>query len=92
VSSFESLHRHFAGEAEQAILAQLHMEDVPERICREIAESFLGALRSIKLESKKQEILSKISQAVEQKDDQMLNRLIAERVQIDRALVSLSRK
>jgi DNA primase len=90
--TFDSLHRQFAGEAEQVILAQIQMEDVPERVCRETAESFFDALRSIKLEMEKQEILSKIAQAAESKDEKTLNQLIAERVQIDRTLVSLSRK
>ncbi|MGA2261375.1 MAG: DNA primase [Acidobacteriota bacterium] len=92
VATFESLHRRFAGEAEQVMLAQLQMEEVPENFSRETAESFLGALRTIKLELKKREILSKIAEAVEQKDDGMLNQLFAERAQVDRELVSLSRK
>lgn len=92
VTTFESLHRKFAGEAEQVMLAQLQMEEVPENFSRETAESFLCALRSIKLESKKQEILTKIAEAVERKDDTLLNHLIEQRVQVDRELVSLSRK
>jgi DNA primase len=91
-SSFEGLHRLFAGEAEQVMLAQLQMEDVPENFSEETAESFLYALRTIKLETKKREILTNIADAVERKDEKMLNQLIAERVQIDRALLNLSRK
>jgi hypothetical protein len=92
VLSFEDLHRRFAGEAEQHLLAELQMEEVPEDLTRDTAESFLGALRSIRLASKKQEILTRIVDAVDRKDEEALNRLIEERVQIDRELVSLSRK
>jgi DNA primase len=92
VSTFAGLHRRFAGEAEQGMLAQLQMEEVPEDLSGDTAESFLSALRAIRLVSKKREILSKIADAAERKDDEMLNRLIAERVQVDRELVTLSRK
>jgi hypothetical protein len=68
------------------------MEEVPENLSRETAESFLSALRTIRLASKKHEILSKIADAVDRKDDEMLNRLYEERVQIDRELVTLSMK
>jgi DNA primase len=91
-TTFESLHRLFAGEGEQVMLAQLQMEVVPEDLSRETGESFLSALRAIKLAAKKQEILTRIAEAAERKDDEMLNRLIEERVQVDRELVSLSRK
>jgi len=91
-ASFEGLHRQFAGEQEQVTLAQLQMEEVPESLSSEMAESCLSALRSIQLESKKQQVLSQIAEAVARKDEKMLNQLIAERVQIDRALVGLSRK
>jgi hypothetical protein len=92
VSSFDGLHRQFAGQAEQHLIAQLQMEEVPEDLSREAAESFLSALRSIRLASKKQEILTRIAEAVDRKDDDALNRLMEERVRIDRELVSLSRK
>ncbi len=91
-STFDGLHRQFAGEAEQGMLAQLQIEEVPEDFSANTAESFLSALRTIRLESKKQEILSKITEAAERNDEEMLNRLISERIQVDRELVSLSRK
>jgi DNA primase len=90
--TFDSLHGRFAGEAEQVMLAQLQMEEVPEDLSQETSESFLNALRAIRLASKRQEILSRITAAAERKDDEMLNRLIEERVQVDRELVNLSRK
>jgi hypothetical protein len=68
------------------------MEEVPEDLSQETSESFLNALRAIRLASKRQEILSRITAAAERKDDEMLNRLIEERVQVDRELVNLSRK
>jgi len=92
VATFEGLHRQFAGEAEQVMLAQLQMEVVPEDLSRDTAESFLGALRTIKLASRKQEILVRIAEAAERKDEDVLNRLIEERIQVDRELISLSRK
>jgi DNA primase len=92
ISTFGSMNDRFAGETEQMLLAQLQMEEMPENLSRETAESFLSALRTIRLASKKHEILSRIADAADRKDDEMLNRLIEERVQIDRELVTLSMK
>jgi len=92
ISTFGSLNHRFAGETEQMLLAQLQMEEMPENLSRETAESFLSALRTIRLASKKHEILSKIADAAGRKDEDMLNRLIEERVQIDRELIALSMK
>ncbi len=92
VSTFESLHRRFAGEPEQALLAQLQMEEVPEDLSLSHAVSFYNALRKIRLGSYKQEILEKIDEAAQRKDDELLNRLIEQRVQVDRELIILSRK
>jgi len=91
-TTYESLHRQFAGEAEQTLLAQLQIEEVPESPSRDTAESFLNALRIMKLTSYKQKILTGIADAAERKDDEMLNRLIEQRVRVDRELVSLSTK
>ncbi len=91
-ATYESLHRHFAGEAEQALLAQLGIEDVPESPSLNTAESYLNALRTMRLSAYKQKILAKITEAAERKDDEMLNQLIEQRVLVDRELVSLSRK
>jgi DNA primase len=90
--TYEMLHRRFAGEEEQAILAQLEIEEVPEDPSRETAESFLNALRTIRLAAYRQKILEKIAEAAERKDDELLNHLFEQRVQVDRELVSLSRK
>jgi len=92
LATYEGLHRQFAGEGEQALLAQLEMEEVPESPSRDTAESFLNALRTMRLASYKQKILAEITQAAERKDDEMLNHLIEQRVQVDRELISLSRK
>jgi DNA primase len=90
--SYESFHRLFAGEAEQAILAQLEIEEVPESPSRETAESYLNALRTMRLAAYKQRILTEIADAAQRNDDEMLNQLFEQRVRVDRELVSLSRK
>lgn len=91
-ATFDSLHRRFAGEPEQAMLAHVQMEESPEDLSLETAESFYNALRAFRLASYKQEILSKIDEAAQRKDDELLNRLIEQRVLLDRELISLSRK
>jgi DNA primase len=90
--TYEAFHRHFAGDAEQSHLAQLEMEEVPESPSRETAESFLNALKSMRLAAYRQKILEKISEAAEKNDDEMLNQLFEQRVLVDREMVSLSRK
>ena len=90
--SYEAFHRSFAGEAEQALLAQLEMEEVPESSSTETAESFLNALRTMRLDAYRRKILEQISEAAERNDNEMLNRLVEQRVLVDRELVSLSRK
>jgi DNA primase len=90
--TYEILHRQFAGEAEQALLAQLEIEEVPETPSKDTAESSLNALRSMRLAAYKQKILTKIAEAAERKDDEMLNHLIEQRILVDRELISLSRK
>ena len=92
VATFEQLHQRFVNEAEQTLLAQIQIEEVPESPTRETAESFLIALRRIRLVAFKQQILSEIAQAADKNDEEMLNRLIEQRVRLDRQLVSLSRK
>jgi DNA primase len=91
-ATYESLHRQFVGESEQALLAQLQIEEVPEIPSRDTAESFLNALRTMRLASYKQKILTEIAEAAERHDDELLNRLYEQRIQVDRELVSLSRK
>jgi DNA primase len=90
--TYEDLHRCFAGESEQALLAQLAIEEVPESPSTDMAESYLNALRSLRLAAYKQRILAKIAEAAERNDDEMLNHLFEQRVLVDRELVSLSRK
>jgi DNA primase len=92
LGTYENLHRQFAGEAEQALLAQLEIEEVPEIPSKDTAESSLNALRTMRLAAYKQKILGKIAEAAERKDDEMLNHLIEQRILVDRELVSLSRK
>jgi DNA primase len=93
-ATYESLHRQFAGEREQALLAQLQIEEVPEIPSRDTAESDLNALRTIRLTSYKQKIKTELAnaEAAERRDDELINRLNQQCVQVDRELVSLSRK
>jgi DNA primase len=91
-STYGSLHRHFAGEPEQALLAQLEIEEVPEDPTQGTAESFLNALRTVRLTTYRQQIQNKIAEASEQNDDEMLDHLIEQRVLVDREMMSLSRK
>jgi hypothetical protein len=74
------------------MLALVQMEESPEDLSADTAESFYNALRASRLASYKQEILSKIDEAAQKKDDELLNRLIEQRVLVDRELISLSRK
>jgi len=92
LGNYEGLHREFAGEAEQALLAQLEMEEVPESPSKDTAESYLNALRSKRLAAYLQKIQAEIAEAVERKDDEMLNHLLEQRIRVDRELVGLSRK
>jgi DNA primase len=92
LGSYEGLHRQFAGEAEQTLLAQLEMEEVPESPSRDTAESFLNALRTMRLAAYKKQILTEIAEAAQRNDTEMLNHLFEQRVRVDRELVSLARK
>jgi DNA primase len=91
-SSYDDFHRHFAGESAQALLAQLAIEEMSENPSIDTAESYLNALRAIRLAVFKQRILAEIAQAAERNDDELLNHLFEQRVLVDRELVSLSRK
>jgi len=90
--TYEAFHSYFAGDTEQAFLAQLEIEEVPESPSRETAESFLNALKTMRLAVYRRKIMEKISEAAEKKDEEMLNHLFEQRVLVDRELVSLSRK
>ena len=92
VATFEQLHQRFMDQAEQTLLAQIQIEEIPESPTRATAESLLSALRRLRLLSFKQKILSEIAEAAQRKDELVLNRLIEQRVHLDRQLVSLSRK
>jgi len=92
LGTYDSLHRQFAGEAEQGLLAQLEMEEVPESPSEATAESSLFALRMMRLAAYKQKILSEIAEAAARNDEAMLNHLFEQRVLVDRELISLSRK
>jgi len=91
VVTFETLHRQFAGEAEQALLAQLEIEEVP-RSLKDTAESFLNALRLKRLTASLQKLQMEIADATTRNDDERLNHLLEQRTRVDRELVSLSRK
>lgn len=90
--TFDILHLRLAGDPDQMLLAQLQMEEVPEDSNRETAESFLNALRALRLTSYRRAIQAQIAAAAENKDDELLDQLIEQRIQVDRELVSLSRK
>jgi DNA primase len=92
VGTYESLHRQYAGEAEQAVLAQLEMEEAPEMPSKDTAESFLYALRSKRLTANLQRIQMEIAEADKRNDDEMRNHLLEQRIRLNRELVSLSRK
>jgi DNA primase len=92
ISTFEGLHRRFAGQAEETLLVQLQMEEVPESLSEETAKDFFDTLRAMRLASYKKSIMAKIAEAVERKDDDMVNRLFEQRALVDRELVSLSRR
>jgi DNA primase len=90
--SYESLHRQFAGEAEQAILALLEIEEAPEKPTKDTAESSLNALRSKRLAAHLQKIQNEFAEADKRDDDEMRNRLLEQRIRLNQELVSLSRK
>ena len=90
--TYSQLYEQFGGGNEQSLLAQLQMEDVPEGFSIETAQSFLNALRKMKLTSYKQQIMSKISEAEKTQDEEMLNQLIQQQAQVDRELYGLARK
>ncbi len=92
VATFDGLHRKFGGEVEQTLLARLQMEDVPEGLSREMAESFYGALHAMRLAVYRGRILEKIEEAARKKDDELLNRLIEQRMLVDRELGDLSQR
>jgi len=91
-STYESLHKQFAGESEQALLAQLEIEEVPENASRDTAESALYALRTMRLTAHRQRIQSEIAAAAARQDDARLNELFEQRIRVDRELLGLSRK
>jgi DNA primase len=92
LGSYEGMHRDFSGEAEQALLAQLEMEEVPEIPSKDTAESFLNALRSKRLVGYLQKIQAEMAEADARNDDEMRNRLLEQRIRLNQELGSLSRK
>ncbi|MBN2339042.1 MAG: DNA primase [Acidobacteria bacterium] len=91
-SGFTDLHRRFAGEPEQDLLAHLEMEEMPESPSPGTAESSLNALRTMRLTAYKQQIVLKIAEAAERNDEETLTHLLEQRVAVDRELVGLSSK
>ncbi len=92
VATFEGLLRRFTGQQEQALLAQLQMEQTPESLSLETAGRQMSVLRAARLSSYRQQILSKITEAEKSRDDDLLNRLLEQRTLVDQELDSLSRK
>jgi len=70
----------------------MEIEEMPEIPSKETAESFFNALRSKRLTADLQKIQMEIADAANRSDDEMLNRLLEQRIRVDRELVSLSRK
>ncbi|NWG13955.1 MAG: DNA primase [Acidobacteria bacterium] len=91
-ATFDGLYRKFAGEVEQTLLARLQMEDVPEGLSLETAESFYSAVHAMRLSAYRERILEKIEEAARTRDEELLNRLIEQRVMVDRELISLSQR
>ena len=91
-SSFESLRRQFAGDQEQAFLAQLELESFPEEPSLSAAESYLYALRKIRLTALRERIALEIAAAAKRGDDMALDHLLEERVRADRELLELAGK
>jgi DNA primase len=87
--TYEDLHRLFAGEPEQALLAQLAMEELPESPSVDAARRSLNALRKIRLVAYKQRILQKIAEATELNDHETCDHLYEQCILLDRELVSL---
>jgi DNA primase len=92
LSSYEGLHKQFAGEAEQALLAQLEFEEVPESPSKNTAEKCLNALKVRRLTAYLQKIQAEIAQADERNDDELRNHLLEQRMRLNQELASLSRK
>jgi len=92
ISTFETLHTRFAEQPEQPLLAELQIEEIPEDLSRESADSCYSALQALRLAHEKQEILRQIDDAALRRDDERLNELIARRARVDRELVALSSK
>ncbi len=90
--NYEGLHKQFAGEAEQAILAQLEIEEMPESSTKSIAERSLNALRSKRLAADLQNIQKDLAEADKRNDDKMRIYLLEQRMRLNKELVSLSRE
>jgi DNA primase len=92
LSTYEDFHRRFAGDAEQSLLAQLSIEEMPEIPSADTAESYLNALRSMRLAAELQKVQVEIAEADKRNDDEMLNHLLELRIRVNRELESLSKK
>jgi DNA primase len=90
--TYEGLHREFVGESEQALLAQLEIEEIPEDPSVEAARSFLNALQAMRLTAYLQRVQAELADADKRNDDEMRNRLLEQRSRLNRELLSLSRK
>ena len=88
--SFEVLNRRLESGEDQSLIARLATEELPEDPAPEIAESYLNALRIIRLTARRRRIAGDIAGAAEQGDDDALSRLLFARVAVDRELLALS--
>jgi DNA primase len=87
--SFESLNRRLGSGEEQAFIARLAIDGLPEEPSPETAESFLNALMKERLNARKQRIVEEIAVAAAEGDDGALSRLLLERVAVDKELLGL---
>ena len=88
--SFDGLNRWFGGGGEQSFITRLAMDEPPEELSLETAESYLNALRKERLEARKKRIREEIAEAEEQKDYEARDRLYFDAVAVDRELLALS--
>ena len=86
----ESLNRRFESGEDLSLIARLAIEEPPETPSPETAESYLNALRILRLTARKQRIVAEIAAADRQGDDEALSKLLLERVAMDRELIALT--
>ncbi|MDR1728545.1 MAG: DNA primase [Acidobacteriota bacterium] len=87
--SFESLRRRFTGDRDQAFLAQLEMEELPEEPALPAAKSCLNALWAKRLEEYKGRVKRQVAEASARGDEEEVARLGGEIARVNRELLRL---